>query len=90
AMVGIWLYSLTLPESELKAGQQWSTRGRSSEDRHAPGGAGVPRRLPADGGVSHGPYYTFYSIYLEGHGYSKTVIGLLRAAGRWRPRSACS
>jgi len=29
--------------------------------------------------VSHGPYYTFYSIYLEGHGYTKTVIGLLWA-----------
>jgi PPP family 3-phenylpropionic acid transporter len=25
------------------------------------------------------PYYTFYSIYLESHGYSKTVIGLLWA-----------
>jgi MFS transporter, PPP family, 3-phenylpropionic acid transporter len=29
--------------------------------------------------VSHGPYYTFYSIYLDGHGYSKTVIGMLWA-----------
>jgi PPP family 3-phenylpropionic acid transporter len=29
--------------------------------------------------VSHGPYYTFYSIFLESHGYSKTVIGLLWA-----------
>ncbi|MDH4133387.1 MAG: MFS transporter, partial [Gammaproteobacteria bacterium] len=29
--------------------------------------------------ASHGPYYTFYSIYLEDHGYSKTVIGLLWA-----------
>jgi len=29
--------------------------------------------------VSHGPYYTFYSIYLEGHGYSKTLIGILWA-----------
>jgi PPP family 3-phenylpropionic acid transporter len=31
--------------------------------------------------VSHGPYYTFYSIYLEGHGYSKTLIGQLWALG---------
>jgi PPP family 3-phenylpropionic acid transporter len=29
--------------------------------------------------ISHGPYYTFYSIYLEGFGYSKTVIGMLWA-----------
>ena len=31
--------------------------------------------------LSHGPYYTFYSIYLEEHGYSKTVIGGLWALG---------
>lgn len=29
--------------------------------------------------ASHGPYYTFYSIYLEAHGYSKTLIGFLWA-----------
>jgi len=31
--------------------------------------------------ASHGPYYTFYSIYLEEHGYSKTIIGGLWALG---------
>ena len=31
--------------------------------------------------VSHGPYYTFYSIYLEIHGYSRGMIGLLWAIG---------
>ena len=31
--------------------------------------------------VSHGPYYTFYSIYLESHGYSRGMIGLLWAIG---------
>ena len=30
---------------------------------------------------SHGPYYTFYSIYLEAHGYSSRMIGLLWAIG---------
>jgi PPP family 3-phenylpropionic acid transporter len=29
--------------------------------------------------ASHGPYYTFYSIFLESHGYSKTAIGALWA-----------
>lgn len=29
--------------------------------------------------ASHGPYYTFYSIYLNGIGYSKSVIGVLWA-----------
>ncbi len=31
--------------------------------------------------LSHGPYYTFYSIYLEDHGYSRGVIGQLWALG---------
>lgn len=30
---------------------------------------------------AHGPYYTFFSIYLDAFGYSKTVIGLLWAIG---------
>lgn len=31
--------------------------------------------------LSHAPYYTFYSIYLENNGYSRTVIGWLWALG---------
>ncbi|MEL6710759.1 MAG: MFS transporter [Pseudomonadota bacterium] len=31
--------------------------------------------------TSHGPYYTFYTIYLEDYGYSKTLIGQLWALG---------
>jgi PPP family 3-phenylpropionic acid transporter len=31
--------------------------------------------------LSHGPYYTFYSLYLTDFGYSKLVIGLLWGAG---------
>lgn len=31
--------------------------------------------------ASHGPYYTFYSIYLEDHGYSRSLIGQLWALG---------
>lgn len=31
--------------------------------------------------ASHGPYYAFYSIYLEENGYSRTVIGQLWALG---------
>jgi MFS transporter, PPP family, 3-phenylpropionic acid transporter len=27
--------------------------------------------------VSHGPYYTFFSVYLEAHGYAHTQTGLL-------------
>lgn len=31
--------------------------------------------------ASHGPYYTFYSIYLENHGYNHRTIGQLWAVG---------
>ena len=31
--------------------------------------------------MSHGPYYTFYTLYMEDHGYSRTVIGQLWALG---------
>lgn len=31
--------------------------------------------------ASHGPYYTFYSIYTETHGYEKSWIGVLWAIG---------
>ena len=31
--------------------------------------------------LAHGPYYVFYSIYLNQHGYSATLIGLLWALG---------
>ena len=31
--------------------------------------------------AGHGAYYTFFSIYLDGHGYSKTLIGQLWALG---------
>ncbi len=31
--------------------------------------------------ISHAVYYAFYSIYLEGHGYSKTLIGQLWSLG---------
>lgn len=44
--------------------------------------------------ISHGPYYTFFSVYLEGLGYSATAIGLFWALGvaaevalfLWMPR----
>lgn len=31
--------------------------------------------------ASHGAYYTFYTLYMEGYGYSRTIIGQLWALG---------
>ena len=75
-MAGIWLYSLTLPESEMAGHMEHAGPFMKVVMR--------PEILAFLAAcllmqVSHGPYYTFYSIYLEGHGYSKTVIGLLWA-----------
>jgi len=44
--------------------------------------------------AAHGPYYTFYSIYLVDHGYAKSSVGLLWSLGvvceigvfLWMPR----
>ncbi len=92
---GIWLASLTVPER---------VAGHRSLD-HEP-----LRRVLRRPEVlallvvcfllqaSHGPYYTFYSLYMEEYGYTRTTIGQLWALGviaevgvfllmhRWVPR----
>ncbi len=75
-MAGIWLYSLTLPESEM-AGHMEHPGPFLKVMLRPEILAFLAACLLMQ--VSHGPYYTFYSIYLEGHGYTKTVIGLLWA-----------
>jgi len=75
-MGGIWLCSLLLPESEVSAHVEHTGRIRDVVRR--------PEVLAFLAAcflmqVSHGPYYTFYSIYLEEHHYSKTLIGILWA-----------
>jgi len=77
-MTGIWIMSLSVPESshrDLTHNQQ------SLKDI---------LKKPAILAfftvcflviLSHGPYYTFYSIYLEQNGYSRSLIGQLWALG---------
>ncbi len=95
SLVAIWLVSLTVPES--------SSRHLSLD--HQPLLAILKRpeviaflSICVLVQISHGPYYTFYTIYLEQHGYSRSVIGQLWALGviaeiiiflfmhRWLPR----
>ena len=75
-MAGIWLYSLTLPESEM-AGHMEHAGPFMKVVMRPEILAFLTACLLMQ--VSHGPYYTFFSIYLDSHGYSKTVIGLLWA-----------
>lgn len=77
-MAGIWLSSLAVPERD----------GQPHAHAHVP----LSRilRRPAVLALlavcflmqaSHGPYYTFYTIYLEDYAYSRTLIGQLWALG---------
>jgi PPP family 3-phenylpropionic acid transporter len=75
-MVGIWAFGIALPEAEV----------RGSVEHPAPFLKTILRPEVALFllacflmQASHGPYYTFYSIYLADHGHTKTVIGLLWA-----------
>ncbi len=77
-MAGIWLASMVTPEDGVRQGR---------------GTTELLRRVLARGDVlallivcflmqaSHGPYYTFYSLYLESYDYSRTLIGQLWALG---------
>ncbi len=77
-MAGIWLFSLVLPESEMQG-----PAGHPGPFRKVLLRPDVVAFLFACllMQIGHGPYYTFYSIYLEGYGYSKTLIGMLWAFG---------
>jgi len=76
--LGIWLAALTIPEPTPQ-----------TEHSDHPSLLGVLSRPPILAffaacllmQASHGAYYTFYSIYLDEYGYSKTLIGELWALG---------
>lgn len=75
---GIWVASLLVPE-------------RAAAHKHVEHGSLLKVLLKPEVAAlllvcfllqaSHGAYYTFYSIYLEDHGYSRSVIGQLWALG---------
>ncbi|MDH5649629.1 MAG: MFS transporter [Gammaproteobacteria bacterium] len=77
-LIGIWLYSLLIPEAELR-----------DYSEHLEPLVQVLLRPEVFAFLfvcllmqaSHGPYYTFYSIYLDAYGYSKGIIGILWAIG---------
>jgi PPP family 3-phenylpropionic acid transporter len=75
-MGGIWLSSQLLPESDVQAPTLHAGRLRDVLRRPEVAAFLLACFLMQ---ASHGPYYTFYSIYLEANGYSKTLIGVLWA-----------
>jgi len=78
SLAAIWLVSLTVPESASRhlhiAHQPIRTLLKRPEIL-----AFLAICLLIQ--LSHGPYYTFYTIYLEQHHYSRSLIGQLWALG---------
>jgi PPP family 3-phenylpropionic acid transporter len=77
-LAGILLYALTLPEAP--------------PIKHATDGESIGAILRQPKVIAlmaacfamsaaHGAFYVFYSIHLDGHGYSKTEVGLLWSLG---------
>lgn len=75
-MLGIWLYSLALPDAPLQAHLPHPDPFLRTVLRPEVAAFLLACILMQ---IGHGPYYTFYSIHLETLGYAKTVIGALWA-----------
>ncbi len=76
--IGILIFSRQIPKTEVLAHHTDSQPIRQIVLQ--------PRVLALFGAcflmsVAHGPYYTFYSIYLVEHGYAKSAVGALWALG---------
>ncbi len=76
--LGIWLGSLAVPEQRV--GQRMAGKGSIFEALRQPGVLTL-LLLCFLMQLSHGPYYTFFSIYLEDNGYSRSDVGQLWALG---------
>ncbi|MEJ2554135.1 MAG: MFS transporter [Gammaproteobacteria bacterium] len=74
----IWASSMWVPERSLShAPQAHAPLREVLTQRHVAALLTICFLMQA----SHGPYYTFYSLYLQDHGYSRSVIGQLWALG---------
>ena len=78
SMVLVWIHTLFIPEI---SSEQEKTNGISFRSillkPHVISLMAVCFLIQA----GHGPYYTFFSIYLEEHGYSNSFIGMTWAIG---------
>lgn len=77
-MAGIWLATLITPEHNFVEHKE-SHRSLWSVIKHKEVAALLIVALLLQ--LSHGPYYTFYSVYMEQWGYSRTYIGAFWSLG---------
>jgi len=78
SLIAIWLFSLTVPESathDINISHESILKILKRPEIIAFLSICFLNQL------SHGPYYTFYTIYLEQHGYKSGLIGQLWALG---------
>jgi len=80
-MLGIWLSSLLVHRAQALATQQQSQAGRKfvSYLRQRPIWVFYLAVMLMQ--ISHGPYYTFLSVYLTELGYSRSAVGWLWSLG---------
>jgi len=78
AMAGIWLVSLSVPESSSRH-LTLNTSSLLTVLKRPEVMAFLAICFLIQ--ISHGPFYTFYTIYLEQHQYSRSLIGQLWAIG---------
>ncbi|MBU2712477.1 MFS transporter [Zooshikella harenae] len=79
AFWGLWLVSLTLPKPVKTKAEQASSSAKAQRFLLRPIlGFFIVVALVQ---LAHGPYYTFFSIHLQDHGYNHTAIGALWALG---------
>lgn len=77
-MLGIAAFARVIPEAEILAHPSEPTSIFTTVKRPEVAALLAACLLMA---VTHGPYYTFYSIYLVEHGYDKSTVGWLWALG---------
>ena len=80
-MLGIWLSSLLVPKAKTQAARLQSQVGYGFFSYLQQRPIGVFYLAVMLMQISHGPYYTFLSVYLTELGYSRSAVGWLWSLG---------
>ena len=73
----LWLASVGLPESRERPPPPAASGLFAAFDRRIAALLGICLLMQ----LTHGPYYTFFTIFMEEHGYSRALIGQFWAVG---------
>lgn len=76
-LVALWLASVGLPDGRVRSPPAAGRGLLSAFDRRIAALLAICFLMQ----LTHGPYYTFFTIFMEEHGYSRALIGQLWAVG---------